>query len=629
MEKGKILRHHAIEEAGCFVNDAASGSGFNGEAEIIEAMRILVALRAALRDPESLEELRSTEALETRATQLFHQRLRACDPSLPVIRLFERHGLDPLERELLLFLVASTLGIVSAAADMEDVQIAMRKHGAERLQIARAFTEEGRLASTGLISLDDEDDLLHRPAAVSPEVIAPFLGCDGREYEGFDVQSQDQLLERCFPLFSKLRERAASLENSFGRFFHSRSSVEAINRRIDRLARALWATFERHPQWPLSQTRWKLNRQETEMIVALIGKDLGFCDCDDELFLGEGLARAASSEPPQVRENLASLRRDRILRREGYVRICGGYGDSQAFDDESTLRTCEFELTGEFRKSVGIDKRSRHLRTRHRVRTPAVRLDQLVLSSKVADGLRMIIAQVRESHLLMDTWGFKDVLSYGHGVTALFAGPPGVGKTACAEAMAHELGKPILTANYAEIENCWVGETEKNIGRVFKDAADADAVLFWDETDAMLYDRDAAYRSWEVRQVNVLLEQLERFGGVCIMATNRKLALDRALERRIAVKLEFDRPGPEMRRQIWRKHLPPAMPLAPDVNLDRLARVDLTGGEIKNAVLNAARITLARDPRGPVAMADFEQAIEMELHGRWNRDEDRPIGFRR
>jgi ATP-dependent 26S proteasome regulatory subunit len=111
------------------------------------------------------------------------------------------------------------------------------------------------------------------------------------------------------------------------------------------------------------------------------------------------------------------------------------------------------------------------------------------------------------------------------------------------------------------------------------------------------------------------------------MATNRKLALDEALERRIAVKIEFERPDPHLRRQIWRKLLPPKMPVAADVNVDRLAEVDLTGGEIKNAVLNAARITLERDSRGPVTMADFEQAVGMVVGGRWNRERTRPIGF--
>ena len=153
-----------------------------------------------------------------------------------------------------------------------------------------------------------------------------------------------------------------------------------------------------------------------------------------------------------------------------------------------------------------------------------------------------------------------------------------------------------MTANFAEIESCWVGETERNIARVFREATEAGTVLFWDEADAILYSRDAANRTWENRRVNVLLQELERFDGLCVMATNRTLALDSALERRIAIKVEFERPPADLRRRIWEKHLPPQMPLGPDMDFDRLGRADLTGGEIKNAVVNAARIVLARDP---------------------------------
>jgi SpoVK/Ycf46/Vps4 family AAA+-type ATPase len=111
------------------------------------------------------------------------------------------------------------------------------------------------------------------------------------------------------------------------------------------------------------------------------------------------------------------------------------------------------------------------------------------------------------------------------------------------------------------------------------------------------------------------------------LIARRDAALDRALERRIAIKIEFQTPSSDLRRRIWHKHLPPAMPLASGVDFDLLARPNLTGGEIKNAVLNAARIALARDPHGPVTALDFEQAIKMELDGRWNREGLQPIGF--
>lgn len=186
-----------------------------------------------------------------------------------------------------------------------------------------------------------------------------------------------------------------------------------------------------------------------------------------------------------------------------------------------------------------------------------------------------------------------------------------------------------MVANYAEIQNCFVGQTEKNIVRIFREATEADAVLFWDEADAMFYDRDSAMRSWEVRDVNVLLQELERFPGVCILATNRKGTLDKALERRITLKIEFERPDRALRERIWRKTIPSGMPVGGDVDLRVLAEKDLTGGEIKNVVLNAARIALARNKKGPVGMADFEEALRLECSGQWSRKRNGQIGFAR
>ena len=229
----------------------------------------------------------------------------------------------------------------------------------------------------------------------------------------------------------------------------------------------------------------------------------------------------------------------------------------------------------------------------------------------------------------MDDWGLGELIPYGRGPVLLFSGPPGTGKTATAEALAHELGKTILVADYSRIQNCFVGQTEKNIVRAFREAKDQEAVLFWDEADAMFYDRDSAHRNWEVRDVNVLLQELERFEGVCILATNRKITLDKALQRRITLKVEFHRPNAHQRRQIWEKFMPQKLPLAQDLDLEELSSLDLAGGEIKNVVLNAARIALQRDECGPVTMADFRDALSMEERGGWSEQNRSPIGFGR
>jgi SpoVK/Ycf46/Vps4 family AAA+-type ATPase len=319
------------------------------------------------------------------------------------------------------------------------------------------------------------------------------------------------------------------------------------------------------------------------------------------------------------------LKQDQPLQKKGYIRICGGSSNNCVVEDEGTLQSCEFELTDKFSRKLDI---KRYRKTRLCVRKPILKFDQIVLSEKVRSSIEMCLAQVRGHKTLFEQWELGTTVSYGTGVTMLFSGPSGTGKTACAEAIADQLDKSIITVNYAEIQNFWVGQTEKNIVRIFWEAREADAVLFWDEADAMFYDRDAAMRNWEVRDVNVLLQELERFEGVCILSTNRKGYLDKALERRISMKIEFERPDRKIRREIWQKLIPSKMPLHKDVSLDELSRMDLSGGEIKNVILNAARIALKnKTDVSAVCRTDFMEAIQIEREGRWSGGHE-TFGFR-
>jgi SpoVK/Ycf46/Vps4 family AAA+-type ATPase len=259
-------------------------------------------------------------------------------------------------------------------------------------------------------------------------------------------------------------------------------------------------------------------------------------------------------------------------------------------------------------------------------REPLMKMEQLVLHDEVIEALSLAEVQFRHAEVLLKDWGLAGTITYGRGVTLLFWGPPGVGKTAAAEALAHKLSKRIIAANYAEIQSCWVGQTEKNIVKAFREAREADAVLFWDEADGMFYDRDSAVRNWEVRDVNVLLQEIEKFSGLCILSTNRQVTLDKALERRIAIKVQFRKPDREMALQIWKKMTPKKLPLARDVDFGELADADLTGGEIKNVLLNAARFALCRSPKAKVMMSDLRKAVSMERSGKWS-GRTGPIGF--
>jgi AAA+ superfamily predicted ATPase len=399
---------------------------------------------------------------------------------------------------------------------------------------------------------------------------------------------------------------------------------------------AFETTLAAHPEWPVSTffgPGWKYGPKEKFVVLALLAKDLGHFPPGDDLFMGQGLARAVIGPDETPEEVFALLKPGGRLLADGVLRPCQGWTDVLS-DDDSELADVEFELTEETLRKIGLEKTHRKKASGDgAVREPRVRLEQLVLSEEVREALRMAAAQVRNMDRLMGNWGLGKVLSYGRGMTLLFSGPPGVGKTACAEALAAEIGRPILVADYSEIENCFVGQTEKNVVRLFRDAKAHGAVLFLDEAEAMFYDRETAVRSWEGRDVNVLLQQIEKFDGVCILATNLKVRLDRALARRIRLKVEFAPPDRDDRLEIWKRLLPPELPLATDVDLAELAEADLTGGEIKNAVLNAATRAVARPDGGPVTAEDFRAAVEMELRAKKERlarigfgTRDRPDG---
>ncbi|MFC1552737.1 ATP-binding protein, partial [Candidatus Latescibacterota bacterium] len=344
-------------------------------------------------------------------------------------------------------------------------------------------------------------------------------------------------------------------------------------------------------------------------------------------FQGYGLASAAAWYPDDVSETIKCLSQDAPLIKKGYIQPSGGIG-SILNNDQDALRKTEFELTEKGIECLGLEKKSFQLVRKNKgLKEPKISLNDLAFKKDIMDSLKMGLNHFSSQKTLMKSWGLGERITYGRGLTLLFYGPPGTGKTATAEALAHELGKSLLVADYSKLQNCYVGVTEKNVVRIFNTARQYDAVLFWDEADAMFYDRDIATHSWESREVNVILQELERFEGVCILATNRKKSMDKALERRISVKIEFDRPEKEIRASIWRKLLPDKLPISNDVNIIKLSRAELSGGEIKNVILNASRLAYSRSQKGPVTAEDFNKAINMEQSESWSRKHGQSIGF--
>ena len=245
---------------------------------------------------------------------------------------------------------------------------------------------------------------------------------------------------------------------------------------------------------------------------------------------------------------------------------------------------------------------------------PRFDLEDVVMGKKTREEIEDALVEIRNKGLIFQRWGMKKVIRKNKGLSLLFAGPPGTGKTMTAEAIARSLKKPLMIVNYAQLENMWVGETEKNIEAVFQEGAKNDAVLFFDEADAVFHRRGMTLAPWTNRDVNVLLNHLENFSGVSILATNLARVMDRALDRRIDIAVEFEIPDVEQRREIWRKLVPKEAPLGKDVDFDVLAKkYVLSGGSILNVVRQAMRNALKRGKRHRITHDDFLKAAEREM----------------
>jgi SpoVK/Ycf46/Vps4 family AAA+-type ATPase len=255
--------------------------------------------------------------------------------------------------------------------------------------------------------------------------------------------------------------------------------------------------------------------------------------------------------------------------------------------------------------------------------SPKVRLADVILPDELATHVDEIIDAARHRRTILERWGIGQHLTYGKGVAALFFGEPGTGKTMCAEAIANELNHPLLVASVAGLKSKWVGETERNLSRLFREARAHNAVLFLDEADSLLMARGEGRASrHDDSVVNALLTKIERHNGVVLLATNRRGELDPALDRRLTYMLEFPFPKGELRAQIWRSLLPETVPVEGAIDFDKLGeRYRLSGGLIKNAVFKAA-FRAARSDQA-VTIALLEEAAQEEVAG----DEERVIGF--
>jgi SpoVK/Ycf46/Vps4 family AAA+-type ATPase len=281
------------------------------------------------------------------------------------------------------------------------------------------------------------------------------------------------------------------------------------------------------------------------------------------------------------------------------LRAAAARGDELSTDDLRTAARAQ--------NAVGLERLARRIR-------PQADWDDLVLPEDVHLQLRELIARLRHRELVIDAWGAGGASARGRGVTCLFAGESGTGKTLSAEVLAGHLGLDLYVIDLSSVVDKYVGETEKNLDRVFAEAEGVNGVLLFDEADALFGKRsevkDARDR-WANMEVAYLLQRMELFDGIAILTTNLRANLDESFTRRLAAVVDFPRPDEDQRRLLWERNLGDGMPRADDLDLGFLAAsFELSGGSIRNIVLAAAY--MAADDGHTVGMPHLIRAIQRE-----------------
>ena len=260
---------------------------------------------------------------------------------------------------------------------------------------------------------------------------------------------------------------------------------------------------------------------------------------------------------------------------------------------------------------------------------PRFQWEDIVLPEDQRAILHEIVATVRGRALVLDEWGVGRKLASSNGVTILFAGPPGTGKTMAAEVIAAELGLDLYKIDLSTIVSKYIGETEKNLEKIFSEAQSSNAILFFDEADAIFGKRSEvrdAHDRYANIEISYLLQRMEAYDGVTILATNLRANLDEAFTRRLQFAVDFPFPEEEYRLRIWQTLFPAEVPHEADLDFDLLARrFKLAGGNIRNIIVSAAY--LAASDGGAVSMSHLLHGARRELQkmGRLVNEKDMTV----
>jgi hypothetical protein len=248
----------------------------------------------------------------------------------------------------------------------------------------------------------------------------------------------------------------------------------------------------------------------------------------------------------------------------------------------------------------------------------SVTLDDLLFPRAVVDRVEELVYRLRHRHRVLSGWGFADKAHESYGVSALFVGPPGTGKTAAAAAIANALQIDLYIVDFSSVMSKWVGETEQNLAKIFDEAESSSVALLFDEADALFGKRNANQESATDRyanlSVNYLLQRMESFAGLAILTTNLENAMDEAFSRRITSKVRFPETDQELRVRLWRHMIPRGATYAPDVDLGTLSATHkMQGAHIRRTLTRAAfRVAANGEPSPRLSQADLQWAANAE-----------------
>jgi len=313
-------------------------------------------------------------------------------------------------------------------------------------------------------------------------------------------------------------------------------------------------------------------------------------------------------------------RQGRTARPSAIARVAATFASLTATQIAAAVADCARRTGKGDSSTVGALLEGARRQTRGALRGLAERVqiapgwDDLVLPPHSIAQLKEVTLRVVHRATVMDDWKFGDKRPNGRGTAVLFSGPSGTGKTFAAAALAGELGQDLFRIDLAAVVSKYIGETEKNLSRVFDAAERADCVLLFDEADALFGKRSEvkdAHDRYANQEVAYLLQRIETFGGLAILTTNLGSALDDAFSRRLALTVHFPIPDEEARRRLWDRALPRAAPVSRDVDRSLLARqFPVTGGVIAKAALAAGYLAAESGPS--ISMTHLRLALERE-----------------